>query len=279
MSGKSISISDAEAKQLTRFQFGENWARFLSRLDDQQIRHAEICLKRMLEVEDLRGRSFIDVGAGSGLSSLAARRMGASVFSFDCDPQSLWCAQSLKQQFCPEDPKWMIAAGSILDAAWLRSLEQYDIVYSWGVLHHTGAMWQALANIDSLVAPRGKLFIAIYNDQGRVSDFWREIKRLYNRLPQRLGFLLTWPALIFLWGPRTLKDLFHGRPFHTWRTYAKSRGMSPWHDLVDWVGGYPFEVAKPEAIIEFFVKRGFELQKLNACGRQLGCNEFVFTKL
>jgi 2-polyprenyl-6-hydroxyphenyl methylase/3-demethylubiquinone-9 3-methyltransferase len=233
----------------------------------------------MLAVDDLRGQRFIDVGAGSGLSSLAARRLGADVFSFDDDRKSVACTQSLKQTFFPDDPSWTIAEGSVLDIAWLSSLKKFDLVYCWGVLHHTGSMWQALANVDPLVESGGRLFIAIYNDQGKLSDFWRLIKRCHNVLPRRFRFILTWPALICLWGPRTLKDLLRGKPFSTWRDYATSRGMSPWHDLVDWVGGYPFEVAKPGAIVKFYEARGYELEKLKSAGRGLGCNEFVFQKL
>jgi 2-polyprenyl-6-hydroxyphenyl methylase/3-demethylubiquinone-9 3-methyltransferase len=122
------------------------------------------------------------------------------------------------------------------------------------------------------------LFIAIYNDQGRLSEFWRAIKRLYNSLPDGFRFAITLPALFCLWGPTTVKDFCRLRPFHSWRNYSQSRGMSPWTDLVDWVGGYPFEVAKPQAIIDFYNERGYELQKLKTCGHGLGCNEFVFVK-
>lgn len=267
------------SNQTLRFQFGKNWERFLSSLNNTQITRAEDSMKLMLEAEDLQGKKFVDVGSGSGFSSLVARRLGAVVHSFDCDPESVACTQHLKDKFFPNDANWIIQTGSVLDSNWLQSLRQYDIVYSWGVLHHTGAMWQALNDIDCLVTPGGKLFISIYNDQGRLSDFWRLIKRLYNLTPRGLRFAFLLPALALLWGPRTVKDLFRLRPFQTWRTYSESRGMSPWWDLVDWVGGYPFEVAKPELILDFFVRRGYRLQKISTCGRGLGCNEFVFTKL
>lgn len=269
----------ADSDENLRFQFGTNWKQFLSTLDNGQIIAAEESIKRMLEADDLHGQTFVDVGSGSGLSSLAARRLGAIVHSFDYDPESVVCTRRLKDQFFPNDPDWIIDSGSVLDSHWLHSLQQYDIVYSWGVLHHTGAMWQALENIDSLVTPGGKLFISIYNDQGRLSDFWWLVKRLYNVMPRGLRFVLLVPALILFWGPRTAIDFFRLQPFRSWRTYKEKRGMSPWSDLVDWVGGYPFEVAKPEMIQDFFVQRGYRVVKLKTCGRKLGCNEFVFTKL
>jgi 2-polyprenyl-6-hydroxyphenyl methylase/3-demethylubiquinone-9 3-methyltransferase len=261
-----------------RFAFGENWQRFLAILDDTRIQKAEHSLRQMLEVQDLTGKTFLDIGCGSGLFSLAARRLGARVESFDYDPQSAACARELRRRYFPGDTQWNITEGSVLDLAFLSSLGHFDIVYSWGVLHHTGSMWQALANAADLVAPGGQLFIAIYNDQGKISDRWRAVKSTYNRLPEGLRFLVTVPALIHLHWRGALKDLLKLRPFHSWRSAGRERGMSAWRDLIDWVGGYPFEVARPEAIFEFYLRRGFTLKRLVTCGGSLGCNEFVFAR-
>ena len=261
-----------------RFAFGENWQRFLSLLDDDRIHQAEDSLRRMLGVADLAGKSFLDIGCGSGLFSLAARRLGARVHSFDYDPQSVACAQELRRRYFTGDTHWTIEEGSALDGDYLARLGRFDIVYSWGVLHHTGAMWQALDNAAALVAPEGKLFIAIYNDQGKISDRWRAVKRTYNRLPRGSRFLVTIPVLIHLQWRRAVKDLLRMKPFATWRGAGKERGMSAWRDLIDWVGGYPFEVAKPEAIFDFYLRRGFTLTRLVTCGGSLGCNEFVFAR-
>jgi SAM-dependent methyltransferase len=261
-----------------RFAFGENWQRFLSILDDTCIREAEGSLQRMLDVADLKGRSFLDAGCGSGLFSLAARRLGAHVHSFDYDPQSVACTRELSRRYYPGDTEWTIEEGSVLDDRFLGSLGRFDVVYSWGVLHHTGAMWQALDNVAGLVSPKGKLFIAIYNDQGKISQRWRAIKRMYNRLPPGTRFIVTIPSLVHLYWRPAVKDLVRLKPFETWRNYGNARGMSVWRDLIDWVGGYPFEVAKPEAIFDFYSRRGFVLTRLATCGGSLGCNEFVFTR-
>jgi 2-polyprenyl-6-hydroxyphenyl methylase/3-demethylubiquinone-9 3-methyltransferase len=250
----------AEVAQGQRFEFGKNWSRFLTILNEDRILEAEKSLKTLLEVSDLRGKRFLDIGSGSGLFSLAARRLGASLHSFDYDPD------------------WRVEEGSALDEEYLNSLGQFDIVYSWGVLHHTGAMWQALENAAPRVAPGGSLFIAIYNDQGSASRLWTAVKKAYNRLPKPLKFLVFWPALLRLWGPRMLRDLVKGHPFAYWRSYGKERGMSPWRDVVDWVGGYPFEVAKPEEIFNFYRGKGFRLTQLITCGGGLGCNQFVFRR-
>lgn len=260
-----------------RFEFGRNWTRFLAVLNDERIAEAEQSLQRMLGLADLRGLKFLDVGSGSGLFSLAARRMGGRVHSFDYDPQSVACTAELRRRYFPQDGDWVVEPGSALNKAYLNRLGTFDIVYSWGVLHHTGAMSQALKNMAPLVASGGYLFIAIYNDQGKSSRRWKAVKKAYNRCPKPLRSLVLFPAFLALWWRRLLKDLLRAQPLSTWRR-SSGRGMSPWWDVVDWVGGYPFEVAKPEEIFDLYSSNGFMLIRLKTQGGDLGCNEFVFRK-
>ena len=259
-----------EIRRGERFEFGSNWARFLSTLDDGRIAESTASLQRMLGRSDLSGLTFLDAGSGSGLFSLAARRLGATVHSFDYDPNSVACTRHLKERYFSSDVHWMIEEGSVLDTGYLGSLGSFDIVYSWGVLHHTGQMWPALAAVEPLVASGGQLFVAIYNDQGWVSGYWRRVKRAY--VEHRW---LRWPLLLAHWpylvGLRWLVRSIAGRG-------RLERGMSLWHDMVDWVGGYPFEVARPETIFAFYRDRGFRLQAMKTCGGRHGCNEYVFER-
>ena len=260
-----------------RFAFGKNWQRFLRGLSEARIVAAERSLLEMLELSSLEGKRFLDIGSGSGLFSLAARRLGATVHSFDYDPESVACTESLQQRYFAEDSQWRVEPGSVLDEPYLESLGHWDIVYSWGVLHHTGAMFQALDNASQRVAPGGLLFIALYNDQGGPSRRWLKVKQLYNRLPVGLRWLVLGPGLLRLWGLTSVRDLLRGRPFESWRKYAEnSRGMSAWRDVVDWIGGLPFEVARPEEVFDFLRARGFRLARLNTLAGGSGCNQFVF---
>jgi 2-polyprenyl-6-hydroxyphenyl methylase/3-demethylubiquinone-9 3-methyltransferase len=264
-----------------RFAFGENWSRFLSVLDDERIAEAERSLKGMLGAEEIRGKSFLDVGSGSGLFSLAAKRLGAArVHSFDFDPQSVACTEELRRRYFRDDESWTVAQASALDAEHVRSLGEWDVVYSWGVLHHTGDMWSALANVAPAVAPGGRLFISIYNDQEIRSRIWRLIKRTYNTLPPPLRKPFAALVMFPIEALKFTTELLAFQPHEyvrTWTRYKQSRGMSRWHDIVDWVGGYPYEVAKPEEIFDFFRGRGFTLDKL-VTRQGIGCNEFVFRR-
>jgi 2-polyprenyl-3-methyl-5-hydroxy-6-metoxy-1,4-benzoquinol methylase len=271
---------ETEVRSGERFTFGKNWRNFLTHLTSEQIEVAAQSLTVDAGENGLNGKRFLDIGSGSGLFSLAAMQSGAThVHSFDFDPDSVACALYLREKYGVDPAIWTIEQGSALDAAYMSRLGQWDFVYSWGVLHHTGNMWAAMERVAPLVKPGGTLFIAVYHDQGGASTRWLEIKRAYNR--NTLSKWVVAPGVILYFVSRSgLINLLRGRnPLNMFRNYRSDRGMSQFRDWIDWIGGYPFEVAKPEQVFQFFRDRGFVLIRLKTSRGGLGCNEFVFCKL
>ena len=128
-------------------------------------------------------------------------------------------------------------------------------------------MWTALKNILINTDTGGKVFVAIYNDQSYITKYWKIIKKSYNSIP----FLRPFIIFIHLFYPFLPVIILR---FITNRVYP--RGMNAWYDLIDWLGGYPFEVAKPDEIINFYETNGLKLSNLKTVGNRQGCNEYVF---
>ncbi|MBW2734244.1 MAG: class I SAM-dependent methyltransferase [Deltaproteobacteria bacterium] len=267
------------------YEFGKNWRTFIDDyLTDERLVEAQDSLRRFMG-KPLRGRTFLDIGCGSGLFSLAAHRLGAQrVVSFDLDGDSMDCCRELRAREGNPD-NWEVLEGSILDEAFVTALGEFDVVYSWGVLHHTGEMWQALENAAQRVRPGGLLYIAIYNRadglglhaDGRVgsSRFWEQEKRLYARLPP--------------WGKRVIDasaaaSMVFGylvtarNPFEEIREHKTLRGMSWMVDIRDWLGGHPYEYASVSEVFSFVHDRfGYSLENLFSTN-SLRNNEFLFAR-
>jgi 2-polyprenyl-3-methyl-5-hydroxy-6-metoxy-1,4-benzoquinol methylase len=273
-----VELEPAESPLENRFAFGANWARFLARLTPERISLAERSLTDWLG--ELRGRTFLDIGSGSGLFSLAARNLGARVHSFDYDPQSVACTEELRRRYHRGDTGWTVERGSALDEPYVRALGTFDVVYSWGVLHHTGQMWRALELAALPVADGGRLFIAIYNrmrplrHRAIVAMKWTYV---HTPAPVRSSLVGAYAATHGLL--EIGSAVYRRRPLLGYfRRYAEtSRGMSWWTDIVDWVGGYPYEAATPPEIARFYAARGLTLERERpAIGH--GCNEFLLRR-
>jgi 2-polyprenyl-3-methyl-5-hydroxy-6-metoxy-1,4-benzoquinol methylase len=263
-----------------RFSFGLNWRKFLDSVSPDSIRSAESSLEDWLGDQGIAGRGFLDAGCGSGLTSLAAFRLGAKPYSFDFDEDSVHCAEELRRIWAPNSPEWRIEQGSILDEDYVASLGTFDIVCSWGVLHHTGDLWRALELLTTLVGPQGRLWISLYHDAGRSSRMWGKVKRAYVRHPSMRPALVS-ASFARCWGPTLARDLARGRPLQTWKGYGSAqngRGMSAWTDLVDWVGGWPFEPSQPGDVHGFVTQRGLQMIRMRTGPGARTCDEYLFMR-
>jgi 2-polyprenyl-3-methyl-5-hydroxy-6-metoxy-1,4-benzoquinol methylase len=259
---------------MTRFQFGENWTNFIGILTPERIEEAEKSLRILLAKDSLAELSFLDVGSGSGLFSLAASNLGAQVTSFDFDADSVRATQALRN--AGRYPNWHVYQGSILDIDFVTSLGHFDIVYAWGVLHHTGEMWNALENAVSLVKPDGTLAISLYR-RTPMCRFWKIEKRLYSGVPRpvqavmRAAYKSAYIAGLVATGRNPIAYV---------SSYAKNRGMDWTTNVHDWLGGYPYESTIPSEVSLHLAALGLNIVRVSERPRGLGllgtgCDEFV----
>lgn len=240
----------------SHFAFGENWHAFSNLVTDQRIAESERGLEKLFPDEALVGRRMLDIGCGSGLSMLSALRLGAErVDGFDLDPKSTETARMLLSQHYSTG-LWSVQERSIFELESGAPVE-YDIVYSWGVLHHTGDMWRAIKIACSLVASGGLLCIALYR-RTPMCALWAVEKRFYSGAPA--------------WVQRILRAIFEGvfvvgliltgrNPRSYIANYKVARGMDWHHDVHDWLGGYPYESLNPTQIAYFLEKAGFVIER------------------
>lgn len=260
-----------------RFEFGKNWAAFIDANFSAERR--DISRQRLLdflERQDLQNVSFLDIGSGSGLHSMAAFDAGAArIHSFDYDEASVRTTDRLRT-LAGSPPNWTVERGDVLDADYLKRLGVWDIVYSWGVLHHTGAMWNAIRNAAGRVAPNGLFFVALYSSNvARPStEYWLDVKKRYNLAgaagKRRIELWYLWrfgldrnPLRL----PLLIKQIYEKK---------KQRGMSYMTDVRDWLGGWPMEYADDHDVIDHMKQEhGFTLVKI-ATGE--ACTEFLFVR-
>lgn len=235
-----------------RFEFGRNWASFAQLVDDARIASAEERLAKLLGTRELQGRRFLDIGCGSGLHALAALRLGAKeVVAIDLDPNSTATARAVLAKFWPGQ-NWSVHDLSVF-ALEARPFGQFDIVYSWGVLHHTGEMHRALRVAAAQVRPGGLFAVALYG-KTRYCGIWTRIKRWYVKATParkaRVERLYTRLFGIYL--------LLRGKRLATHiANYNKKRGMDYHHDVRDWIGGYPYESIAPNELTGLLAPLGF----------------------
>jgi len=261
-----------------RFGFGENWADYVEQhFSEEKIEQSLAHLLDFLKRSDLRGLSFLDIGCGSGLHSLAAHKSGADpIFSFDYDENSVATTRKLCETVGrPES--WVVEQGSVLDEAYMGQLPKADLVYSWGVLHHTGDMWKAVRNALIPVKPGGLFYIALYASEMYVdppASHWIKIKKQYNQASNLKKRQMEWGYALHHTIIPELRSLRN--PLKAMNAY-RPRGMTYWTDVRDWLGGWPMEFAGLWETAEYVKReRGLDLVNVNT-GE--ACTEFLFCDL
>jgi SAM-dependent methyltransferase len=258
------------------YEFGKNWTRYVKEsFDDERLEVAKHYLLSFIGRGDLQGIDFLDIGCGSGIHSMAAFRAGAArIRSFDCDADSV-AATKMLRQYAGEPPNWVVDGGDVLDEDFINSLGEWDFVYSWGVLHHTGDVWRALANAQRTVAQNGTFYVALYSaDVQADPEFWLKVKKEYNSAGPwkrwRMEWWYVWAHVMYR-RPWRLPDLVKRIVQHRLR-----RGMSFFADLRDWLGGWPMQFVCDRDVIDFLEKKcGFNLANIK---RGQACTEFVFRR-
>lgn len=267
-----------------RFRFGQNWKDFIgSKNGERRLDVARECLANSLaksRIETLCNMSFLDIGCGSGLHSAAALALGAkNVIAIDYDKDSVECTKALLNQLFGNDSRWQTRELSILDTDSLRALGQHDLVYSWGVLHHTGDLDMALRNSARLVKSEGYLFLSLYYPTF-LDFFWKREKRFYSKAPEYVQRLIqsAWilkTRLSFAVKMRSFSDMLS--------EYSWARGMDYFTDVHDWLGGYPYEAISESACVSKLEALGFARVYSESLGKYFSlssaCNELVFRKL
>lgn len=272
---KTEVLKDASS----HFAFGKNWASYAALIGDPQIEAAKAALMKLIPVEAFNGKSFLDIGCGSGLHALAAEKLGVSrIVGVDIDPDSVATSRAVLSRHNVAVP-WQIELRSVfeLDSEWEGA---FDIVYSWGVLHHTGSMWEAVTRAARMVAPQGLLAIALYR-RTRMDPLWTLEKRLYAHAPKFLQGLVA-----FAYTHAFRLALFaKGVDYRIYLAQYKSRrGMDYRHDVHDWLGGYPYESALAHEVDAKLVALGFKAERVFARPTSLGifgsgCDEYVYRRL
>ncbi|WP_348734779.1 class I SAM-dependent methyltransferase [Rheinheimera texasensis] len=245
-----------------RFAFGRNWQSFIDKkLSEERLQQAQQHLVQFCGQESLTGKSFLDIGSGSGLHSYAAFLAGAAkIVSFDYDHQSVLATQAL-WRMAGSPANWTVQQGSVLDAAFMASLGHFDLVYSWGVLHHTGDMETAINLASQCVQPGGCFYFGLYDSDWSAEspEFWFEVKQKYlDHSPLRKRLDEIW----YLWRfelaktPANLPVLFR-----KWVNYKENRGMDMMHDVRDWLGGWPMQYSRFADVVQQLSGLGFQYNK------------------
>jgi 2-polyprenyl-6-hydroxyphenyl methylase/3-demethylubiquinone-9 3-methyltransferase len=266
-------------KSSRHYSFGKNWLEYSQSINSIHVDHVTSDLSRLLNLKDLTQKSVLDIGCGSGVHDVGFYQLGCrNLTAIDYDQDCITATNQTLEKFCPGSG-YKILQGDILSSK-TQSLGKFDIVYSWGVLHHTGNLLEAICKASTLVAREGHLAIALYR-KTLMCGFWKAEKRLYSRLPRIFQRFLELIYISFF----SIALLFTQKTSITnyIESYSSKRGMNFFADVKDWLGGYPYESISPHELRKLMSSLGFrQVYSLEGNSRigifGSGCDEFLFQK-
>jgi SAM-dependent methyltransferase len=268
-----VNLTERDA----HFEFGQNWRDYAKTIDGARIESAVQGLNKLFP-QGLSGKTFLDIGCGSGLHSLAALMLGASsVLATDLDENSVSTTRAVLSQNFSDTTRWTAKAISVFDMT-PETTGQFDVVYSWGVLHHTGDMWRAIERAGKLAKPSGQFALAIYA-KTTFDPVWKIEKRIYSGSPKAGQWIIRQGYLAALFSAYALR----GRNPLSLFSKARVRGMNFLHDVHDWLGGFPYETASAEELRDRICALGFTEERSFPIAPTMGvfssgCHEFVFRR-
>lgn len=262
----------------SHFKFGENWSSYSDLINEDRIRSSVEGLQKLLGDNGVLEKRFLDIGCGSGLHSFAALLLGAKeIVATDLDSDSVKTTEKVLAKHGAGKP-YRVMRISVFDLP-DQLKPDFDVVYSWGVLHHTGAMVEAISRAAAMVVPNGLFVFALYR-KTPYCGLWRAEKKWYSKASLRQQEIARTIYILFF----RLGLCLTGRSFKRYvAEYKKMRGMEFLHDVHDWLGGYPYESISPPEVDRLLREHGFALvRRFTRPGLTAvlgsGCDEYVYQK-
>jgi ubiquinone/menaquinone biosynthesis C-methylase UbiE len=213
--------------------------------------------------DEVKGKSVLDAGCGTGIFSIIFANNGAArVKGIDISEGSLETGRSLKEKFGLENIEFV--KEDMLRLPFKD--EEFDIVWAWGTVHHTTDPLAAITELMRVLKRGGSLFLAVYK-RTRLTFIHEIIRRTLVRTPRRMWTFLSKVMAFFL---APVVFFFKKR--------EKSRKGEKLEELIlDWYFVPIRHYYRPKEIQTFLEDRGFVIEKhLAASGRFDSSSNFIF---
>ncbi len=166
--------------KIVRQEFSREWFDEVDRrftLSARHFAHSDRPFGRIIPFDQIAGSKVLEVGCGMGLHTELMARAGAQVTAIDISPKSVAATRARLAL------KGVAADVRELDAETLDLRDEFDFIWSWGVIHHSSRTGRVLRNLYEALKPGGQLRFMVYSLDGMQSyaviasryllGFWR----------------------------------------------------------------------------------------------------------